>query len=120
MFGRARTRDLTPVQVRTMLDEGEIALFDVREPAEFAAERIPGAVNYPLSTFDPKALPFPENRPIVFQCGSGKRSAVAVERCKAAGMKVDAHLAGGIAAWRAVGLPTVSLDPAGGAARTRG
>jgi rhodanese-related sulfurtransferase len=60
-----------------------------------------------LSTFDPRALPDPADR-IVFQCGSGKRSAMAVERCQAAGLPVDSHMAGGIAAWRAANLPTAA------------
>jgi rhodanese-related sulfurtransferase len=53
----------------------------------------------------------------VFQCGSGKRSATAVERCQAQHLHFDAHLAGGIAAWRAAGLPTVAFDPNTGAVR---
>lgn len=115
MFGRHKVRDLTPNEINAMLQRGEIVLIDVREPAEFAAERIHGALNFPLSTFDPKALPdLGEVRAVVFQCGSGKRSATAVERCQGAGLKLDAHMAGGIAAWRQAGLPTVRIDPATG------
>jgi rhodanese-related sulfurtransferase len=112
-----RIKDLTPTETRAQLQRGEIVLIDVREPAEFAGERIHGALNFPLSTFDPLALPVPADRRIVFQCGSGKRSAMAVERCQAQGVAIDSHLAGGIAAWRAAGLPTVSFDPASGAVR---
>ena len=84
----------------------------MREPAEFAAERIHGALNFPLSTFDPGALPEAGDRLIVFQCGTGKRSGMAVERCRQAGHKLDAHLAGGITAWKSGG-------PADGDARRR-
>jgi rhodanese-related sulfurtransferase len=112
MFGRRKVRDLTPTEIQAMLQRGEVVLIDVREPAEFAAERIHG---FPLSTFDPKALPdVGQVRGIVFQCGSGKRSATAVGRCQGAGLKLDAHMAGGIAAWRQAGLPTVRIDPATG------
>ena len=41
-----------PEEVRDLLAEGKILLIDVREPMEYAAERIPGALLYPLSTFD--------------------------------------------------------------------
>lgn len=119
MFGRPKIKDLSPVQVHAMLQGGEILLVDVREPAEFAAERIHGALNFPLSTFDPGALPDHTDRPIVFQCGSGKRSAMAVQRCQAAGLAADSHLAGGIAAWRGAGLPTIAFDPATGAVADR-
>lgn len=110
-------RDLTPTAVKAALDAHEIILIDVREPAEFAVERIHGALNFPLSTFDPAALPPAGDRLIVFQCGSGKRSAMAVERCQAAGHAIDAHLAGGIMAWKAQRLPTVTLDTATGGVR---
>lgn len=108
-------RDLTPAEVRAMLERDEIVLIDVREPAEFAAERIHGALNFPLSTFDPKALPTGGRERVVLQCGSGKRSATALERCRTAGLAVDAHLGGGIAAWRQAGLPTVRIDADTGA-----
>lgn len=119
MFRRRAIVDMSPAQVRGLLEKGEILLIDVREPAEFAAERIHGALNFPMSTFDPHALPDQPDR-IVFQCGSGKRSAMAVTRCQSAGLHVDAHLAGGIAAWRAAKFPTVTLDADSGAVTDRG
>ena len=109
MFG-PKTYDLTPAQVKAALDAHEILLVDVREPGEFGTERIRGALNFPLSTFDPAALPDADGRRVVFQCGSGKRSAMAVDRCRRAGHSHDAHLAGGILAWKAAGLPVASVD----------
>ena len=99
-------KNLEPEAVRDALAAHRILLVDVREPAEFAAERIHGALNFPLSTFDPGALPKAEDRRIVFSCGSGKRSAMAVERARTAGHHLDSHLAGGLLAWKAAGLPT--------------
>jgi rhodanese-related sulfurtransferase len=119
MFAAAKTKDLSPAQVKAALDAHAILLIDVREPAEFAAERIHGALNFPLSTFDPTALPKTDDRTIVFQCGSGKRSANAVDLCRKAGHDIDAHLAGGIMAWKAQGLPTVTIDSETGAVRDR-
>ena len=103
-------KDLTAQDVKTALDAHQILLVDVREPAEFAAERIHGALNFPLSTFDPASLPVSTDKALIFQCGSGKRSAMAIERCRAAGHKVDSHLGGGIMAWKAAGLLTVAID----------
>ncbi len=120
MFGAPKTKDLTPQQVRALLDAHEILLIDVREPAEFAAERIHGALNFPLSTFDPGALPQAGDRLMVLQCGSGKRSAMAVEQCRKARHTIDSHLAGGIMAWKASGLPTVTIDSATGSLRDPG
>ncbi len=117
MFNSTKITDLSPAEVKQLLDREQIVLIDVREPSEFAAERIHGALNFPLSTFDPDAVRVSAERPVVFQCGSGKRSATAVQRCQAAGLKVDAHLKGGIGAWRAAGLPTIAFDPATGVLR---
>ena len=108
MFSAHKAKDLTPHEVKAAHDARDILLIDVREPAEFAAERIPGAVNVPLSTFDAAALPDPAGKRVVFQCAGGKRSAAAVDACGKAGKGHDAHLAGGIAAWKAAGLPTVA------------
>jgi rhodanese-related sulfurtransferase len=98
--------DLTVEQVKAGLDNGSILLVDVREPNELAAERIPGAIDFPLSAFDPAALPDPEGKRVVFTCRSGRRSITASKAAQAAGLPHDAHLAGGILAWKAAGLET--------------
>ena len=107
-FGVSEVRDLAPEDVARGMQAGEILLVDVREPAETAIERIPGAVLAPLSSFDPDDLPDPGERALVFSCASGIRSVKASEIAQAAGLPHDAHLAGGIKAWKAAGLPTES------------
>ena len=106
LFGGGEIRNLTPEDVASGIAAGEILLVDVREPSETAIERIPGAVLAPLSTFDPAELPDPGGRAIVFSCGSGVRSLKAAEIAQAAGLPHNAHLAGGLKAWKAAGLPT--------------
>ena len=108
MFGAPKTKDLTPQDVRAGLEARNIVLIDVREPAEFAAEKIAGALNVPLSTFNPAALPDAGGKTIVLQCAGGNRSAMAVDQCRKAGQAIETHLAGGLAAWKAAGLPTVT------------
>ncbi|MCU0256466.1 MAG: rhodanese-like domain-containing protein, partial [Vicinamibacterales bacterium] len=102
--------DATPEQVHAWLAAGEILLVDVREANEYAFERIHGALLYPLSTFDPAALPA-EGRRLVLHCGSGKRSLMAAHKLQAAGHGHLTHLAGGIQAWKAAGLPVIRIDP---------
>jgi rhodanese-related sulfurtransferase len=106
LFGRGELRDLTPDEVADGLKAGDILLVDVREPNETAVERIPGAVLAPLSTFDPDDLPDPAGRTVVFTCAVGMRSIKAVEVAQEAGRPFNAHLAGGLKAWKAAGLPT--------------
>jgi rhodanese-related sulfurtransferase len=101
-------RDLTPADVARGLAEDSMILVDVRELNETAVERYPSAVIVPLSTFDPAQIPDPKGRQVVFACRSGRRSVTASQTAQAAGLPYDAHLAGGILAWKAAGLPTDS------------
>jgi rhodanese-related sulfurtransferase len=105
-LGRQNVRDLTPEDVARGLVDGRILLVDVREPAETDLERYPEAVLLPMSIFDPRAIPDPGGREVVFACRSGNRSVTASLAAQAAGLPYDAHLAGGIKAWKAAGLPT--------------
>ena len=106
--------ELSAQQVADLLNSRQILLVDVREPDEYAAQRIGGAVLFPLSTLDTQALPPDGPRRIVFQCGSGKRSAIAAQARLAAGATHAAHLTGGIGAWKSAGLPVLQIDPATG------
>lgn len=108
-------KNLSPQEVKSLLGTGKITLIDVREPNEYANERIHGALLYPLSTFDvldlPEATP---DKPLVFHCGAGVRSAKAVAACEAAGLAHHQHMQGGMGAWKAAGLPYLKLDLATG------
>jgi rhodanese-related sulfurtransferase len=101
-----QVEDLTPEQVSQGIAEGRYLLVDVREPNEVAVEAYPDGVVVPLSTFDPKDIPYPGGKQVVFACRSGKRSVTASLAAQAAGFAYDKHLAGGILGWKAAGLPT--------------
>ncbi len=103
-----KVRDLTPEDVARGLREGRVLLVDVREPNETAIESYPDAAHVPLSMFDPAAIPDPAGKEVVFACRSGKRSVTASLAAQERGYAYDAHLAGGIIAWKAAGLPTKS------------
>ena len=101
-----RVHDLTPEEVSSGMADGRYLLVDVREPNEVAVDAYPGAVVVPLSTFDPKDIPDPKGKQVVFACRSGKRSVTASLAAQAGGLAYDKHLAGGMLAWKAAGLPT--------------
>jgi rhodanese-related sulfurtransferase len=110
MFGlgkKSMLEEIDAARLQAMIEAQTVALIDVREPDEFAAGHIAGALNRPLSSFDPKAVPMEDGKRVVLQCAGGKRSAMAFERCQKAEMPIDAHLSGGLAAWKAAGLPVV-------------
>lgn len=103
--------DLSPQAVADGVKAGDILLMNVREANEYGLERIPGALLYPLSTLDPKAVPVGGPKRVVFHCAAGRRSAVAALRCQDEGVNVDAHLAGGLGAWKEAELPLIETDP---------
>lgn len=81
-----------------MVASGSGAIVDVREPDEYAAGHIPGAVNLPLSRFEAARLP--AGQPVVLVCQSGKRSANALAQARAAGRADVRHYAPGTKGWR--------------------
>lgn len=94
-------------ELKRGLADGTIKLVDVREPNEYADGHIPGAILNPLQSFDPDALPKPEEgKRVVLSCRSGKRSLVALERARDAGRTdLVAHYGGGMLDWNAAGEP---------------
>jgi rhodanese-related sulfurtransferase len=108
MFGLGKGnahREIGPKELHIMLEAGAALLVDVREPDEFAQAHIPGAINIPLSAFTVDKVPHPEGKTVVLQCAGGKRSAMALDKCKSAQAAIDTHLAGGIMAWHQQGYP---------------
>ena len=102
--------DYTPGQVADLLARGDIQLIDVRQPEEREAGRIAGDRFIELAQLAGQADTIDRDRPVVFYCRSGARSAMATEAFRGAGF--DAHnMLGGLLEWDAAGLP---LDPPGG------
>ena len=98
--------ELSPHQVRELQDA---QLVDVRTAAEWDTSRIEGARHIPLEQLGAAAPELERERPLVFYCRVGERSAMAAEAFRASGW--DAHsLAGGLLAWADEGLP---LEPEG-------
>jgi rhodanese-related sulfurtransferase len=96
--------DLAPDRVKEMVDSGEAQLIDVREPYEWEAGRIAGAVHIELERLAGRSDELAKDKPVIFQCRVGRRSALASEAFRAAGY--DAYnLGGGIKAWVDAGLP---------------
>jgi rhodanese-related sulfurtransferase len=95
--------------LKAKLDSGEkVFLLDVREPNEFAAGRIEGAVNVPVRDV-PKnlaKLPQDKNAQIVVVCASAVRSGYVVEALSFKGYTNAKHLAAGfVAGWEKAGYP---------------
>jgi rhodanese-related sulfurtransferase len=108
MFGLGKShKEISPVELNALLAAGAVTLVDVREPDEFAAGHIEGAINLPLSKFEAAAVPVVPGKTTILQCAGGKRSGMALDRCASARAAIDTHLGGGLGAWKAAGLPVV-------------
>lgn len=102
--------DYTAHQVAQLLAQGSIQLIDVRQAHENQAGRIPGSRLVELGELPAQAGSIDQERPVVFYCRTGARSAMATQAFRRAGY--DAHnMAGGLVDWQAAGLP---LEPDGG------
>jgi rhodanese-related sulfurtransferase len=97
-------RELSPEVAAEMLARGEAQLVDVREPYEHAAGRIAGARHVELGALAAEAETIERDRPVVFYCRVGARSAMAAQAFAGSGW--DAYnLSGGIVSWVVAGLP---------------
>ncbi len=99
---------LSPQHAFEMFKNGEVRLIDIRESSEYAEKFIPGARHVPLSaiaTQDLKDTNAPD-KPLVFFCHSGNRTAKAAERLERLAGNVKAfQIEGGMSAWETAGLP---------------
>lgn len=81
------------------LDRGAVTVVDVRSASEWAHGHLPGAIHIPLGHLLERVSELPTDRPIVTQCQSGGRSAIAASVLQRAGVKDVINLRGGYAAW---------------------
>lgn len=96
-----------PQTARRWIDHDEAVVVDVREPHEYAMERIQGSTLVPLSAFDPHSIPRSEGKRLLLMCASGVRCGMASEMLVRSGFREIYRLAGGIMGWKAAGGPVV-------------
>jgi len=96
--------EITPSEVVARGDD--VMLLDVREPHEFAAGHIDGAVLIPMDQLAARQEELATDRTIVCVCRSGNRSGMVTEALVRAGYDV-LNLDGGMLAWAEARLPFV-------------
>lgn len=98
-----KSTGLNPAQAAEMLASGGVQLIDVRQDFEWREGRIEGAVHIPLDALPTRAGEIDRQRPVIFACRSGARSAMATDAFRASGIEAF-NLEGGLEAWIADGL----------------
>jgi hydroxyacylglutathione hydrolase len=99
----AATSRLDLRQTAEAVAAGRGAVLDVRSQAEWAAGHLPGAVNVPLGELEQRIEAVPPSRPLIVQCQTGARAAIAVSLLKARGLEDVFLYPGGFAEWSASG-----------------
>ncbi len=100
-----------PFEVKGMLDRNEdIVLIDVRQPADYAAGRLPGAVNMPYGTWHTASGASREKLNVLY-CYSQTchLAAAAALELASQGYRVM-EMEGGFAAWSAGGNAVDTID----------
>jgi len=92
--------------VREAFEMTDLAVLDVRQPAEWTSGHIPGATFITGADVPARVADVPDGSPLAVVCGSGYRSSVIASLLKHHGRRDVFNIAGGMAAWRAAGLPT--------------
>lgn len=105
---KQQIKEIDTAQAQSQL--GNSSILDVREPAEFAAGHLPGAINIPRGVLEFKIDSHPDfqgkqQAPIVVYCQTGGRSALAAQVLNQLGYEGAVSMAGGFKAWSESGLP---------------
>src|SRR3954454_25379339 len=102
--------EVGPDRAEELLRDGGAQLVDVREDYEVEAGRLAGARHISLQDLGAQAASLDRDRPVLFYCRVGARSAMAAAAFRQAGFEAYS-LTGGLLAWHQRGLP---LEPPDG------
>ena len=108
---KAEIEEVQPTAAAGEVEQGDVALVDVREQHEFEERHIEGAIHVPRGYLESRIEQFvpDRSRRVILYCASGIRSALAAKTMgEELGYEDVASMAGGITLWRDRGLPVVT------------
>jgi len=99
-----------PSELAARIESGEVNLVDVRSDEEWKSGRIALAKHSFLGGLPDNTSEIEGSKPVVTQCQSGARSAIAASILQAAGLNVI-NMTGGYGSWVEAGLPVENTEP---------
>ena len=98
---------VSPTQATQLINREDAQIIDVREPDEYVSGHLPESRNIPVSKLEERAgeLDKFKDTPLIVVCQTGARSSGASKTLGKLGFAKVHNLEGGIAAWRAAGMP---------------
>ncbi len=109
-----RIASVEQVSVAELDRLGDYQVIDVRGATEYNDGHIPGSRNIPVGYVRDRLDEIPTDQPVVFQCQTGRRSAIAASLAAEAGRSYIYNLTGGFSAWHEAGknVESESKEPA--------
>ena len=97
-------------EAKAMLDSGNAVVIDVRQPDEWAAGRVAGAIHIPVDDVLARIDELPGDKDLLFICAMGVRSGLACEMAAAMNLTTDRlyNIEDGTPAWIQKSYPTES------------
>ncbi|MGB0966386.1 MAG: rhodanese-like domain-containing protein [Litorivicinus sp.] len=98
---------VSPTQAVIKMNRENALVIDVREPKDYKAGHINGALNWPLTKLDSfmSEVPKYSDRPLLVVCKMGSSAGAAVKKLAAAGHLDVYRVSGGMMDWTANNLP---------------
>lgn len=113
MAAKAQSREISLAEADAALAAADVVI-DVREPDEFAAGHLQGAINLPrgLLEFKLSGMPALERRDmaVVLYCKTSGRAALSAVSMQAMGYLNVTSIGGGYDAWVAAGKPVIKPE----------
>ena len=110
-------KTIAPAELQKLLSaKPDLAVLDVRTPAEFQTVHVPQARNIPLDALEPGALysggQLLREHPVYILCQGGGRATRAAQKFADQGFEDAVVVEGGTQAWAAAGLPVTRGEKA--------
>lgn len=103
-------KEKTSIELYPHIKGGSVKVIDVRSKKEWEEGHLHDAIHITLGNLFEQLDYIPKDFPIVLQCRTGLRSAIAASILQRAGIKEVVNLKGGFLAWKEEGLPYTTCN----------